>query len=254
MDAIHKNPECVHSDGTKFTCLEDLSIPIFGVWQESSSGNLSGCALVQEAHSHNLWGPMWDFNDAVGAARADWNPVSSLKTIDLTYEQRQIYWNSSSPNGDPSAFLDQCPKEEAQMQCKLKAESLCDIAFDQGFHKYEVNRAITTDAGIGIALMVMVGSLCYAGYNEMVHRDRVKIRLKKQMEDSLSFKQTSAKVAPEGAVPTSMSFRDRRNEEKDEKFFEMLTTESGAKRVGTIRWWDINFMEQEMEDMYRKVS
>jgi hypothetical protein len=23
---------------------------------------------------------------------------------------------------------------------------------------------------------------------------------------------------------------------------------------GSIRWWDINFMEQEMEDMYRKVS
>jgi len=98
-----------------------------------------------------------------------------------------------------------------------------------------------------LIILFFVISILYAAYIEKVHRDRVLARQRKQMEESISFKATSSsKVAPESGIM-------RRSENKDEKFFEMLATDSGGRQYGTLRWWDCNFMEQEMEDAYRKV-
>ena len=241
-------------------CISDLSVPIFGEEddEEPDLESLTGCGKVQGSHAHNLWGAEWDFKEIFfdpeltdRPSKAEWNPVGFLDQIPSSdppdLEERVDWWNST----ESIPFLQQCPKDQAKEICEKKAIGLCEIAFDKGFYKFELYQKITNTTSVILAVVVMLFSITYAVYSEMTHRDRVRTRLKKQMEDSLSFKQNSAKIAPEGS---DMAARDSRSQEKDEKFFKMLTTESGAKQVGTIRWWDINFMEQEMEDNYRKVS
>ncbi|GMI20739.1 hypothetical protein TrCOL_g9736 [Triparma columacea] len=240
-------------------CISDLSVPIFGEQddEEPDLESLTGCGKVQGSHAHNLWGAEWDFKEIFfdpeltdRPAKAEWNPVGFLDQIPTSdppdLEERVDWWNST----ESSPFLQQCPKDQAKEICEKKAIGLCEIAFDKGFYKFELYQKISNTTSVILAVVVMLFSITYAVYSEMTHRDRVRTRLKKQMEDSLSFKQNSAKIAPEGS---DMAARDSRSQEKDEKFFQMLTTESGAKQVGTIRWWDINFMEQEMEDNYRKM-
>ena len=79
------------------------------------------------------------------------------------------------------------------------------------------------------------------------------------MEDSSYSAKHSEGKNLKGKIATDTQVRLRGNSTireniKDQQFFEMINSKDASKQSGSIIWWDINFEEQEMEDMYRKVS
>mmetsp|Transcript_6336 Transcript_6336/g.12510 ORF Transcript_6336/g.12510 Transcript_6336/m.12510 type:complete len:994 (-) Transcript_6336:76-3057(-) len=245
-------------------CISDLVEPIFG--KRKSDGTkapdlnpdwleekISGteCSQVPDTMSHLLWGPDWVNRDMEyeGKSYAKWDPLDYESGDAIRNgDEIQLQWLDTNDRLN-------CSETVAREICIKQAETLCNKTFAPsigdigGIYKLENSpSSVLRDYGTHLIFFIMFGSIIYALYSEKIHRDRVLARQRKQQEDSISYKQSTAKIAPEGLEVS----RDRRNEEKDNQFFEMLTSDSGAKRHGTIRWWDINFLEQEMEDAFRK--
>ena len=144
-------------------------------------------------------------------------------------------------------------------QCKIKSEGLCEEAFNSTIVRGESEPFIAQSTGLVLWVFIILFTFGYALVLERLHRIRVKQRHRKAMEDSSYSAKHSEGKNLKGKIATDTQVRLRGNSTireniKDQQFFEMINSKDASKQSGSIIWWDINFEEQEMEDMYRKVS
>ncbi|GMH49282.1 hypothetical protein TrLO_g9496 [Triparma laevis f. longispina] len=220
--------------------------------------------------SHLLWGPDWD--DPViqregVPAPGSWDPIET--NVDPITSDGRLPWEPKM----------NCSKSEAMNRCVSKAHDICTVAFNETFHKFENKAAIEKPVAIGLSIMVMMISISYALYVENLHRKRARVRSLARMELSMSSKRlyidvpdgsadspthagggggrghSKSKISPEaGSVGAMFSQTMSAGvlDDKVERFFKLITNIEKKEIAGTIQWWDCNFEEQEMEDMYRR--
>jgi hypothetical protein len=242
--------------------------PIAPTYREASEGNHTDlCYNVSNTMSHLLWGPEWaDTTPMTGKdekKRAEWQPI--------WFETDYPYIPTNEEEWEKERLP--CEKEDMKKYCNIRAEQLCDIAFgdlgNQGtndptknttnFHRFSPKDHLNsedTNSPIFIILALFFFSFLYAGKVHKDHTDRVKARQKRQLEESVSTRHvgSGSQVTPDGEVDMErmMSLEERNN-----KFFDLMTKKNdkdSTSMAGTIRPWDINFEEQEMEDMYRRMQ
>ncbi|GMH83855.1 hypothetical protein TrVE_jg5449 [Triparma verrucosa] len=225
--------------------------------------------------SHLLWGPDWDDPKVQSEgipAPGVWDPILTREDP-ITLVQR-LPWEPAM----------NCSKEEAMSRCVAKAADICTVAFNETFHKFENPAAISTGAAVGLSIVVMIISITYAAYTEYLHRKRTRARALARIELSTSRKRynidipdgsadgiespahgeksedkggrsrSQSKISPEGAVGAMFSQTMNYGvlDDKVERFFKLITNIERKEISGTIQWWDCNFEEQEMEDMFRR--
>jgi len=214
------------------------------------------CENVHRTMPHLLWGPEWDDPEkAASGAKGEWYPIDG-------YEDP----SSHGPN-DPWEPVMNCSKSYAKDKCIVKAEQLCDTAFNRTLHKSPNKPEIDRLGALSLILVVMAVAYAYAFAKEKNHRERVQARMIKRLQRSQKLSEPLAipdgsaesnakdnspgSIVPEELVGTSMPGEDV-VDAKAERFFKLLVSTNNDEIAGTLQWWDCNFLEQEMEDMFRR--
>jgi len=127
----------------------------------------------------------------------------------------------------------------------------------------------------------MVFTIIYAVLQEKLHLKRVRLKQKVRLEDSVALSQISthrapstsggsqSKVSPD-TVKDEPSANDDSNllrageeiakraklDKQQAKFEELMAAahEDAVDELSMMRKWDLNFIEQEMEDLFRKMQ